>query len=69
MWLEAVEDISDRYILLALQVVGCILLDSCKAATNQLVIVNDVVGLGGKHSLNVVLAIAHDKSEAVSSLG
>jgi hypothetical protein len=58
-----------RHILLALQVVGCILLDSGNAAANQLVVVDNVVGLGGKHSLDVMLAIAHNKSKTISSLG
>lgn len=58
-----------KHILLALQIVGCILLDSGSAAANQLVIVDNVVGLGGKHSLDVMLAIAHNKSITISSLG
>jgi hypothetical protein len=67
--LETVRDGSGRYILLALQVVGCVLLDSGDATSDQLIIVNDVVSLSSKHSLDVVLAIAHDKTESVSSLG
>lgn len=67
--LEAVRNRRERHVLLSLQVVGCVLLDSGNATTNQLVIVNDMVGLGGKHSLDVVLTITHDKSESISSLG
>lgn len=57
-----------KHILLALQIVGCILLDSGSATANQLVIVDNVIGLGGKHSLDVMLTIAHNKSITISSL-
>ena len=44
------------------------MLDSGNATTDQLVIVNDMVGLSGKHGLHVMLSITHDKSKSVSSL-
>jgi hypothetical protein len=62
-------DIEDNEDILALQVVGCVLLDSGDATSDQLIIVNDVVSLSSKHSLDVVLAIAHDQTESVPSLG
>lgn len=45
------------------------MLDPGKAASDELVVANDVVGLRGKHSLDVVLAIAHDETVSFSSLG
>jgi hypothetical protein len=55
--------------LLALQVVGSVLLDPGKAASDELVVANNVVGLCGKHGLNVMLAIAHNEAISFSSLG
>lgn len=45
------------------------MLDPGKAASNELVVANDVVGLRGKHGLNVMLAIAHNEAVSFSSLG
>jgi hypothetical protein len=43
-------------------VVGCVLLEADDASTDKLALVNDVVGLEGEHSLNVVSAITQDKT-------
>lgn len=56
-------------ILLALEVVGGVLLDARQAASHELLIMNDVVGLGGKHALYVVLTVTHDKTVSVTCLG
>ena len=56
-------------LLLALQVVRSVLLDAAEAASHELVLVDDMVGLGSKHRLDVVVAVAHDQAIAVTALG
>ncbi len=50
--------------LLALDGVGLVLLDSHDAVSNELAIMDDMVGLRGKHALNVIVHVAED--DAVS---
>lgn len=70
--LETIRDVRIVWVrgvlLLSLEVVGGILLHPDEAATGELAIVNGVVGLGGKHRLDVVLTITHNESVSISSL-
>lgn len=55
-------------LLLSLQDIRLVLLHSSYAAPLKLAIVNDVVGCGSQHGLDVIVAIAHDKSPSVAAL-
>lgn len=54
--------------LLPPQVVGRVRLDAHEAASHELPVVHDVVGLSGKHGLDVVLSIADNEAVPVTSL-
>jgi len=62
------ESSSGIILLLPLQDIRLVLLHSSYAAPLQLAVVNDVIGCGSKHGLDVVIAIAHDKSPSVAAL-
>lgn len=52
--------------LLSLQVVGLVLLDTCKTSTLKLALMNDMVGFCCEHRLDVVLAIADHETPPLS---
>jgi hypothetical protein len=60
-------EVPDQYLLLALDGVGLVGLDADDAATLKLVVVNDVVCLGGQHALDVVVDITQHDSVSLGT--